>query len=427
MKFETVTLENCVEKVIDYRGKTPKKLGGDWEEYGEYRAISAKNIKKMTLINTDKMNRVNEKMYKKWMKEEVEKGDIFLTSEAPLGESLYWDSEEKLVLSQRVFSIRADISKVYPKYLAAFISSPFFQHELQSRASGSTVSGIRQKELLKTKIKLIPDTAQYYIGNLFYDFNKLLEVNEKTINLLEKVAATLFQHWFVDFEFPDENGNPYKSSGGKMVESELGEIPFLFTTKKLSDICEVKDGTHDSPKQKTEGYPLVTSKHLLKNNIDFASAKLISEEDYNKVNKRSLVERYDILISMIGTVGRLYLVQNEKISFAIKNIGLIKTSQINDFEYIYCYIHSAPMEKYIKERTSGSTQQFISLTELRKIPVLVPPMKVLVKFKKAVKNIFEMIYLLTKENASLKSTRDILLPKLLSGEIELPVEEEVRV
>ena len=98
-------LGEITELVIDYRGKTPKKLGGDWSESG-YRALSAKNIKTGHIVQPDTIRFVSEEMYHKWMKDEIQRGDIIITSEAPFGQILYWDSEEKIVLSQRLFGVR---------------------------------------------------------------------------------------------------------------------------------------------------------------------------------------------------------------------------------------------------------------------------------------------------------------------------------
>ena len=114
---------------------------------------------------------------------------------------------------------------------------------------------------------------------------------EKTINdILEAMAKQLYDYWFVQFDFPNEEGKPYKSSGGAMVWNEKlkREIPTSFVVKSLSEIIEVKDGTHDSPKPQDNGYFLLTSKHLTERGLDYASAYKISKEDYESINKRSI-------------------------------------------------------------------------------------------------------------------------------------------
>lgn len=103
--WKEYTVADVISKVIDYRGKTPKKLGGDWSDSG-YRALSAKNIKTGKIVQVDSIRYVSEDMYKAWMKEEIQREDILITSEAPFGQIFFWNSDEKIVLSQRLFAIR---------------------------------------------------------------------------------------------------------------------------------------------------------------------------------------------------------------------------------------------------------------------------------------------------------------------------------
>ena len=174
-----------------------------------------------------------------------------------------------------------------------------------------------------------------------------------------------------------------------------------------------------------KGYHLVTSRHLMDTRLDFKNANKISEIDYNDVNRRSKVDRFDILISMIGTVGNLYLVQNEEVEFAIKNVGLFKASEkLEMYEYIYSYFKTPLIKEHINSRMAGSTQQYISLTELRKIPVIIPKettMNLIKEFKKMANPVFNQIYTISKQIEKLEEIRDLLLPKLMSGEIRVPL------
>lgn len=146
-------------------------------------------------------------------------------------------------------------------------------------------------------------------------------------------------------------------------------------TVLLGDICDVRDGTHDSPKPKDSGHPLVTSKHIKNHQIDFTTANLISDEDFEAVNKRSKVDKYDILISMIGTVGELALINYEP-TFAIKNIGLIKTGDELLGKYLFYYLQSTKAKQYIEASLAGSTQKFIGLGQLRKFPIELPDLEI---------------------------------------------------
>lgn len=140
---------------------------------------------------------------------------------------------------------------------------------------------------------------------------------------------------------------------------------------KASDYCEsVVDGTHDSPKPCDEGFYIITSKHLLDYEINFASAYKISEADYNLITKRSNVKQWDILFSMIGTVGRVYIERNSNSEYACKNVGIFKCGgDKHKALWLYYVLKSPYCKQYISKVLAGSTQSYISLGNLRAFPV----------------------------------------------------------
>ena len=150
----------------------------------------------------------------------------------------------------------------------------------------------------------------------------------------------------------------------------------LWNVEILDNICDVRDGTHYSPKYHKAGFPLITSKNITKGFIDFNETNLISEEDYNQVNKRSFVDDGDILLSMIGTVGIAVLVE-KKTDFAIKNVGLIKFTKSKKIinKYLLFVLQSDDFQKKIESKSSGSAQKFISLGLLRSLQIPLPPLE----------------------------------------------------
>ena len=143
---------------------------------------------------------------------------------------------------------------------------------------------------------------------------------------------------------------------------------------RLGDICDVRDGTHDSPKYHDSGYPLVTSKNLSKGFVDFTDCNLISKEDYDKINIRSKVDVGDILMPMIGTVGNPVIVQIEP-EFAIKNVALIKfykDSRVLN-KYIKVLLESNYFDRTVLSKIRGGTQKFISLNDIRRLEIILPP------------------------------------------------------
>jgi type I restriction enzyme S subunit len=133
----------------------------------------------------------------------------------------------------------------------------------------------------------------------------------------------------------------------------------------------VRDGTHDSPKPVKHGRFLVTSRHIIGGRLDLGNAYLISQDDFNSINKRSKVDKWDVLISMIGTVGEPCLIKEEP-DFAIKNVGLFKSKGEVEGKWLYYYLRSPNNQQIIREQSRGTTQQYIPLGALRKLPIFIP-------------------------------------------------------
>jgi len=150
-----------------------------------------------------------------------------------------------------------------------------------------------------------------------------------------------------------------------------------WTIQTANEFCRfVTDGTHDSPKRVDNGRYLITSKHLQEFNIDFNTAYKISEEDYKKIIIRSGVEQWDIMFSMIGTVGRIYQEKNETIDYAVKNVGLFKMGgDVIKSKWLKYYLQSTEAKEYILGHSRGSTQSFVPLATLRSLPVAAPPQR----------------------------------------------------
>ena len=193
MNCKTFSLSEVVETVIDNRGLTPKKLGGDWSD-GGYRVISAKNIKNRSLVQEDKIRTIDDSLYSRWMDEDIHKGDIILTSEAPCGETLFWDSDEKIVLGQRLFGIR--VKKGYdPYYLFLYLNTRGFQNELSSRMTGTTVQGIRQSELMKCRLTLPSYDVQVAVTKQIKPIDDLIRLNDRINDYLFEIGRTVFIHF----------------------------------------------------------------------------------------------------------------------------------------------------------------------------------------------------------------------------------------
>lgn len=167
-----------------------------------------------------------------------------------------------------------------------------------------------------------------------------------------------------------QNARALFESHLQSVFTERGE-GWLETT--LGDAYDVRDGTHDSPKYHTAGYPLITSKNLKREGLSFDDVKLISEQDYNKINERSAVSRGDVLFAMIGTIGNPTLVEIEP-NFAIKNVALFKNTKGQSGAFLKRYLDSGMVISKMMKEAKGTTQKFVGLGYLRGFPINLPPL-----------------------------------------------------
>ena len=201
------------------------------------------------VINFTSANKVSEKTYKKWTQRlEPQPHDLILAREAPVGEVGIIPIGQKACLGQRTVLIRPNPEKVFPHYLLYLLLSPEIQHEMKIRASGSTVEHLNMSDIRELELPTLPSlNIQKRIGRTLANLDDKIENLRKQNETLEKIAQTLFKHWFIDFEFPNENGQPYRSSGGAMQPSELGAIPAGWRVGKLGDYCTIFRGSSPRP------------------------------------------------------------------------------------------------------------------------------------------------------------------------------------
>lgn len=204
----------------------------------------------------------------------------------------------------------------------------------------------------------------------------------------------------------------YESDLAKELNSGIAEI------KKLTDVCDVRDGTHDSPTYYDQGVPLVTSKNLKETGIDFEDVNFISNKDHEQISKRSKVDNGDILYGMIGTIGNPVLV-NKIREFSIKNVGLIKfTKSSIDNRFVYYFLCSSLVKSQVKKFARGGTQKFVSLGNLRDIKIPVPTQQVQKSIVEKLDAIQNYKNLLRAQRKLYQELFDSVLHKSLAGELD---------
>ena len=181
--------------------------------------------------------------------------------------------------------------------------------------------------------------------------------------------------------------------------------------RKLNSITDVRDGTHDSPSYVYDGHPFITSKNVKDGYINYDDVQYISDEDFEKINKRSKVDIDDILMGMIGTIGNLALIREEP-DFAIKNVALIKHTGETEAFYLYSHLQSDNVYKQLKNVLAGGTQNFISLKNIRDLVIFTPDKQEQIQIGKYFRNLDNLITLHQRKCDSLKQVKKYMLQKM---------------
>lgn len=432
--FYQTSLSKCLSLIIDYRGRTPKKLGLDWSDDG-YRAISANNVKFSGLAKIDDIKFGNQELYDLWMKKEVKKGDLLLTSEAPSGQVMIWDSDEKIILSQRLYALRVN-DNFDNKYLKYYIQSEMGQKEIIKNNSGSTVFGISAKTFDNIIVYHPIKDIQEKIGNLLYTIDKKIALNNQINARLEEMAKTLYDYWFVQFDFPDANGKPYKSSGGDMVFDETlkREIPKGWEVKQISHWIKA-DKSGDWGKEQQEGHYTVKVNCVRGADINAINSQGNIEAPIRFIlakNAHKLLSPFDFVVEISGgsptqSTGRLapisqYVLERFDLPLICSNfckaISLKDTSYFYQFAFMWSDIYKNNILFGWEGKTSG-IKNLLFDNFVNGYFECFPPKEIAEQFFKIIDKNHQEQQLLLKQNHQLTQLRDFLLPMLMNGQVSV--------
>jgi len=253
-EWKEYNLEN-ISIITDCVNKTAPSV--DYET--PFKMLRTPNIRNGR-VSTKVTKYVVEETFKKWSRRgELKIGDIILTREAPMGEVGMLNSEGKFFLGQRTVQIRAIDKIILPEFLYYSLLSSHVQNQIKmNEGAGSVVSNIRIPLIKVLKVKVPNLKIQNKIVAIMNPIDKKIELNNQINQTLEEMAQCIFKEWFVEFNFPNEDGVPYKDNGGEMVESELGEIPEGWRVRGLGSMCDIEKGLSYKGKHLVdEGVPMV--------------------------------------------------------------------------------------------------------------------------------------------------------------------------
>ncbi len=288
----------------------------------------------------------------------LEDGDLLMShinSLPYLGRIVYYDrkQDETIIHGMNLLRLKAIKARLRPKYATFLFSSIRFKNKILTIAKKSVnQASFSINDLKKVCIELPTIEEQDNIVGKLVRIQTIIQLRNSQLAKLDELVKCRFVELF-----------------GDMRTNTHG-----WENKTLGEACDVRDGTHDSPKYHTHGYPLVTSKNVTQGIIDFSDCNLICEEDYVKISKRSKVDKGDIIMPMIGTVGCPVIVETDEL-FAIKNVALIKFPDKAQLLNVFVkhLLLSSYFETEVMDKVRGGTQKFISLSDIRKLRVFIPP------------------------------------------------------
>lgn len=406
-----VKLQKYIDKYGDGIHGTPA-----YDENGEYYFVNGNNLENgKVIINNDTL-KITQEEYEK-IKRPLTSNTILLSINGSLGKIAIYNNE-KIALGKSAcyLNVKENENKYFVKYV---LSTDSFKKYMNLVAHGSTIKNLAPSQVVEYEFEEPKNRDK--VAFILKKIDDKIYNNNKIISELESMAKTIYDYWFLQYEFPNEEGKPYKSSGGKMVFNEelKKEIPEGWTVEKLEDMLEIlKDGTHNPPKRIEYGIPLLTGTMFGKNFLDYKEATYISKDDYEKIHATYAPKENDLIITKIGTLGNVNYITKEDIPLAIHcNSALLRFKKQYKSVFPFLLLKSDEFQLRMKALKGKSIQEFISLNKLGSIVCLIPDTHKIERFENYLNGIFEKMKAIRKENEELTKLRDELLPLLMNGQV----------
>ena len=358
--------------------------------------VTSKNVKD-GFINYDDIQFISDEDFNEINKRsKVDVNDILMGMIGTIGNMALIRTEPDFAIKN--VALIKDTKQINYLYLYHFLHSPFIEKQLSSGMDGGTQKFVSLGNVRNLDIVYPSEVEQIKLGDYFEHLDHLITLHQRKCDEIKSLKKYMLQKMFPQNE-------------QKVPEIRFKGFTEAWEQRKLNDISDVRDGTHDSPKYQNTGHPFVTSKNVKDGFINYDDIQFISDEDFNEINKRSKVDVNDILMGMIGTIGNMALIRTEP-DFAIKNVALIKdTKQIN-YLYLYHFLHSPFIEKQLSSGMDGGTQKFVSLGNVRNLDIVYPSEVEQIKLGDYFEHLDHLITLHQQKCEELKKIKKFMLQKM---------------
>jgi type I restriction enzyme S subunit len=405
--------------IVDYRGKTPEKV-----DMGIF-LVTAKNIRNGKIDYNISKEYVKTEKYEEIMSRGLPKiGDVLITTEAPLGEVASIDNES-IALAQRIIKLRGKREKLENKYLKYYMLSKEFQKEIKNDATGSTVEGIKGSRLKKKMIKFPKSKKeQLVISNILDKLDQNIEKTEQTIEKYKKIKSGLMDDLLTGkIRFKD--GKWIKETEFKEVQG-IGRIPKDWEVNKLEKISKfIKDGTHGTHKDVEKGIPLLSAKDIYNGKVNIPDdCRRISHEDYNSIHRKYELKEGDILLTIVGTIGRTAIITDNSNTYTFqRSVGIIRMVKDYYSKYIFYYISSSRYQNQLELMVNASAQGGIYLGSLANTILCLPKQHEQIEIVNVLSKQDQLIEKEQQYLEKLKKLKAGLMEDLLTGKVRVKIDE----
>lgn len=370
----------------------------------------------------------NENEFEKFI---LKKGQVAITKDSEkrddIGIATYISEDfEDVVLGYHLSLITPEVDKLNGKFLYYWFNSKQAKNYFENNAGGSGQRCTLPIDIIKSiKINLPNLETQQKIAAVLSALDDKIELNNQINTELEAMAKTLYDYWFVQFDFPDENGQPYKSSGGKMVFNGTlkREIPVGWEVKSLEDVCEIINGyAFKSEWYQDSGKKIIRTKNFDNGYITLNDLVYLSESKAKEFKKYEL-QNFDFLMVMVGASTGKYCTVNSNILPALQNQNMWRFKSIDKNQFfINALLQNVILE--LENTTNGSARGFFQKGTFLEKQICYPSGEILNQFKEIISPIYFNIDNNLKQNQELAQLRDWLLPMLMNGQVRVGENDE---
>ena len=361
--------------------------------------------------------------------------DIVLTTRGTVGNVGFYHNQNSfkhIRINSGMIILRCDENIIYPYYLFLFLRSEIFKKQVLDQASGSAQPQLPIGSLKNISFPFFELETQQNIAKVLSDVDAKIELNNRINTELEAMAKTLYDYWFVQFDFPDANGKPYKTSGGTMVWNEelKREIPEGWEVEKVSKSSNIVDCLHSKKSEYNfideETYLLQLENIKDDGLIDLSKKYHVSKEDYKNWTTRIEVKDNDIIITNAGRVAATAQIPSNIIAGIGRNITAIRPDSISP-TFLYVAFQGSEMKRQIALNTdTGTFFKSLNVKGIKELLIARPLKNIEEKFESIVFPMRRKREQNQIENQELASLRDWLLPMLMNGQVSVgDVEEEL--